>query len=296
MQVVIIVILSIILILALCKIHFLRKGYDELTENIEDQVSGRTGVPVTLTTSDLKARKCAETLNRELKTLSEERNRFEGGNQSVKDAVTGISHDLRTPLTAIKSYLEMIEEEPDETIKKEYLARIKSRTDTLADLTEELFKYTTSSDLSDKKDKETPEEIDLRRMLEECLISFYAAFNAMDIEPSIVMPEEEVRISCSRKDLSRILENIIGNAIKYSEGDLSIELKKEGEVTFSNKASSLTPLTVSKLFDRYYTVNDAEGSTGLGFAIARELTEKNGGSIDAKLNRDLLVIKLNFAR
>lgn len=295
MQLIVIIVLSILLILALCKIRYLRKGYDELTENIKDQVSGKTGVPVTLSTSDPKARHCAEVLNAELKTLNEERVRFEGGNQTVKDAVTGISHDLRTPLTAIKSYLEMIEEESDEEVKKEYLARIKSRTDTLADLTEELFKYTTSSDRSETHTAPA-EEIDLKRILEECLISFYAAFNSKGIEPSITMPEEEVSIRCSRRDISRILENIIGNAIKYSEGDLTIDLTKEGEVTFSNKASELTPLTVSKLFDRYYTVNDAEGSTGLGFAIAKELTENNGGSIDAKLQGDLLVIELKFAR
>ena len=114
MQLIVIIVLSILLILALCKIRYLRKGYDELTENIKDQVSGKTGVPVTLSTSDPKARHCAEVLNAELKTLNEERVRFEGGNQTVKDAVTGISHDLRTPLTAIKSYLEMIEEESDE--------------------------------------------------------------------------------------------------------------------------------------------------------------------------------------
>ena len=110
------------------------------------------------------------------------------------------------------------------------------------------------------------------------------------------MPEEGVTVRCSRRDISRILENIIGNAIKYSEGDLAIDLTSDVEVTFSNKASSLTPLTVSKLFDRYYTVNDGEGSTGLGFAIAKELTENNGGSIDAQLQGDLLVIKLKFAR
>jgi hypothetical protein len=295
MQLIIIVVLSLILILALCKIYYLRKGYDELAENIKDQVSGKTGVPVTLSTSDPKAKKCAEVLNSELKTLGEERLRFEGGNQTVKDAVTGISHDLRTPLTAIKSYLEMIEEESDEEVKKEYLARIKSRTDTLADLTEELFKYTTSSDRSESH-KAPEEEIDLKRILEECLISFYAAFNSKGIEPAITMPEEGVTVRCSRRDISRILENIIGNAIKYSEGDLAIDLTSDAEVTFSNKASSLTPLTVSKLFDRYYTVNDGEGSTGLGFAIAKELTENNGGSIDAQLQGDLLVIKLKFAR
>lgn len=296
MQLIVIIALSIFLILALIKIRYLRKGYDELTENIKDQVSGKTGVPVTLSTSDPKARRCAEALNRELKSLNEEKVRFEGGNQTVKNAVTGISHDLRTPLTAIKSYLEMIEDESDEETKKEYLARIRNRTDALTDLTEELFKYTTSSDKGIVTSDIVIEDTDIRRVLEECLISFYGSFTKKDIEPKISMPKAPVLAKCSRKDANRIFENMIGNALKYSEGDLTIVLTSDAKVTFENPAPSLTPLTVSKLFDKYYTVNDAEGSTGLGFSIAKELIERNGGSIDATLTGSDLKIELKFHR
>ena len=296
MQLIVIIALSIFLILALIKIRYLRKGYDELTENIKDQVSGKTGVPVTLSTSDPKARRCAEALNRELKSLNEEKVRFEGGNQTVKNAVTGISHDLRTPLTAIKSYLEMIEDESDEETKKEYLARIRNRTDALTDLTEELFKYTTSSDKGIVTSDIVIEDTDIRRVLEECLISFYGSFTKKGIEPKISMPEAPVLAKCSRKDANRIFENMIGNALKYSEGNLTILLTSDATVTFENPAPSLTPLTVSKLFDKYYTVNDAEGSTGLGFSIAKELIERNGGSIDATLTGADLKIELKFHR
>lgn len=295
MHLIVIITLSIILILALLKIRILRRGYDELTENIKDQVSGKTGVPVTLSTSDPKARRCAEVLNRELKVLNEERVRFDGGNQTVKDAVTGISHDLRTPLTAIKSYLEMIEEEPDEELRKEYLARIKNRTDALSDLTEELFKYTTSSDQANRISEDTTEEQDIRRILEECLISFYAAFGKKGIEPDITMPETPVIARCRRRDANRIFENIISNALKYSEGNVTVTMTDDATVTFENLAPSLTPLMVSKLFDRYYTVNDAKGSTGLGFSIARELTEQNGGTIEAVMEDEKLRIILNFS-
>ena len=294
MQLIVIVALSIFLILALIKIRYLRKGYDELTENIKDQVSGKTGVPVTLSTSDPKARRCAEVLNRELKVLNEERVRFDGGNQTVKDAVTGISHDLRTPLTAIRSYLEMIEEEPDEEVRKEYLERIRNRTDALSELTEELFKYTTSSDQANRISEDVTEEQDIRRILEECLISFYAAFGKKGIEPDITMPETPVIARCRRRDANRIFENIISNALKYSEGNVTVTMTDDATVTFENPAPSLTPLMVSKLFDRYYTVNDAKGSTGLGFSIARELTEQNGGTIEAVMEDEKLRIILKF--
>jgi len=291
----IVIISAVLLILALIKIISLQKGYDDLTENINDQITGETGTPITLSTADPHARKCADTLNTELKKLREERIRHEQGNRKIKEAVTGISHDLRTPLTAIKSYIEMIEEEPDEELRKEYLERIKNRTDALSELTEELFKYTTSSDQANRISEEAAEEQDIRRILEECLISFYAAFGKKGIEPRITMPENPVTVKCRRKDANRIFENIISNALKYSEGDVTVTMKDDAEVTFENPAPSLTPLMVSKLFDKYYTVNDAEGSTGLGFSIAKELTEKNGGSINASLSDGNLRIILKFA-
>lgn len=282
------------LIISLYKIRLLRRGYDELTEDIKEQIKGDTGVPIVLTTSDPKAVKCAEELNEELRKLQDERRRYINGNQKIKDAVTGISHDLRTPLTAIKSYLDMIDEESDESTKKEYLSRIRNRTDALTDLTEELFKYTTLTDKDEAVTGNAIEDTDIRRTLEECLISFYGAFTQKGFEPEIKMPGSPVMVKCRKGDADRIFENIIGNVIKYSEGDPVITLTEDATVTFSNPASSLTPLTVAKLFDKYYTVNDAKGSTGLGFSITKELIERNGGSVKAELIGEDLKISLKF--
>ena len=126
--------LAILLILAVIKIVLLRRGFDELTENIEDQVKGKTQIPVTLTTADPHAKKAAETINRELTNLQNERNEYVEGNRKVAQAVTEISHDIRTPLTAINSYLDLMEDETDEELKAQYLERIKSRTLSLSEL------------------------------------------------------------------------------------------------------------------------------------------------------------------
>jgi len=279
------------------KIVLLQRGYDELTRDIEDQISGKTGVPVVLTTKDSHARKCAVTLNENIKELREEHIKYENGNRTIKEAVTNISHDLRTPLTAINSYLDLIEDETDEEVKKVYLERIKNRTDVLTGLTEELFKYSTITDRSDKEVKggDHAEMTDLRRVIEECLISFYASFNQRGITPAVELPEKEVSVRCRKSDLDRIVENIISNALKYSDGDLIVTLTEDGKASFSNHTRDLTPVTAAKLFDRYYTVKDGQGSTGLGFSIARELTEKNGGSIEATVNGSIVSIILQFS-
>ena len=295
--IVICVLLAIALTLAVIKIVFLRRGFDELTENIEDQVSGKTQIPVTLTTSDPHARHTAEILNRELKNLDRERNEYLDGNRKVAEAVTGISHDIRTPLTAINSYLDLMADEKDEKLKAQYLERIKSRTLSLSDLADELFKYSTSTDPERypvQTESIASEPIDICRVLEECMLSFYAGFKKRGIEPDIEIPDEPVFVLCDKKSANRIFENIIGNAIKYANNDLKVKLDPKGQVIFSNPAPDLTPVSAAKLFDRYFTVNEGHASTGLGFSIAKELITRNNGTIEADLKDGILMITVSF--
>jgi len=295
--IIICILLAIALVLAVIKIVLLRRGFDELTENIEDQVSGKTQIPVTLTTSDPHARHTAEILNRELKNLDRERNEYLDGNRKVAEAVTGISHDIRTPLTAINSYLDLMADEKDEELKAQYLERIKSRTLSLSDLADELFKYSTSTDPERypvQTESITSEPIDICRVLEECMLSFYAGFKKRGIEPDIEIPDEPVFVLCEKKSANRIFENIIGNAIKYANNDLKVKLDPKGQVIFSNPAPDLTPVSVAKLFDRYFTVNEGHASTGLGFSIAKELITRNNGTIEADLKDGILMITVSF--
>ena len=295
--IIICILLAIALVLAVIKIVLLRRGFDELTDNIEDQVSGKTQIPVTLSTSDPHARKAAETINRELKNLDRERNEYLDGNRKVAEAVTGISHDIRTPLTAINSYLDLMADEKDEALKAQYLERIKSRTLSLSDLADELFKYSTSTDPERypvQTENIASEPIDICRVLEECMLSFYAGFKKRGIEPDIEIPDEPVFVLCDKKSANRIFENIIGNAIKYANNDLKVKLDPKGQVIFSNPAPDLTPVSAAKLFDRYFTVNEGHASTGLGFSIAKELITRNNGTIEADLKDGILMITVSF--
>ncbi len=89
-------------------------------------------------------------------------------------------------------------------------------------------------------------------------------------------------------------DNILSNAVKYSDGDLTIHLRPDGSVTFSNRASSLSRVQAERLFDRFYTVETARSSTGLGLSIAKLLTEKMGGTITAEYESGHLQICIAF--
>ena len=295
--IVVCIVLAIALIVAVIKIALLRRGYDELTDNIEDQVRGKTQIPVTLTTADPHARRTAETLNHELAKLQDLRNEYLDGNRKVAQAVTEISHDIRTPLTAINSYLDLMKDEENEALKQEYLERIKSRTLSLSDLADELFKYSTSTDPTRypvQSEEVSSEPIDICRTLEECILSFYAAFKGKAIEPEIELPDEPVFVLWDKKSAHRIFENIISNALKYANDSLKVKLNRDGTAVFSNPAPDLTPVSAAKLFDRYFTVKEGSNSTGLGFSIAKELIVRNGGTIESELIDGVLSIKVHF--
>lgn len=288
---VIIGIMVIIIIALLVKIHILQKAAKEIEIAFADKLITDTNTLIDLSTRDPYMRRLASEINVELRLLRRERHRYQQGDLELKEAVTNISHDLRTPLTAINGYLDLLErEEKSETVQR-YLSQIQNRTEVLKNLTEELFRYsvvTSSQDLN-------LERIDVVRALEESLLSFYGAMQEKGIQPQIELPEEPVWRQLDGSAVNRIFSNIISNALKYSDGDLSVVMEPNGSITFSNTAQNLNAVTVGRLFDRFYTVEASRNSTGLGLSIAKILTERMGGSVKADCCGKKLYIKIAFA-
>ena len=235
-------------------------------------------------------RALAADINRQLALLRALRRRCENGDRALKDAVTGISHDLRTPLTAICGYLDLMETMDVSPEIRRYLAQIRNRTDAMKQLTEELFRYSVVTSVT----AHPPKPMDLRQALEESLLSFYGAMEKQHIQPRISLPEGRVMRTLHAPSVSRIFDNIIANALKYSDGDLSIQMNETGSISFSNTASRLDAVSAAKLFDRFYTVESGQNSTGLGLSIARLLTERLGGSIWAQYQGETLTITVEF--
>ena len=282
--------LALAVLVLLVKFWLLRRSLDEIARQLGERLTQDTNSPIFLSTRDAHARKLAAELNVHLKELRRQRQRFQQGDTELKNAITNISHDLRTPLTAIQGYLDLLEREEQPENTRRYLDSIQNRMEAMTRLTEELFRYSLAADLPELK----LEPVDLRRCLEESLVSFYAAMVQRGITPEISMPEGPVVRSLDPSAASRIFGNIISNALKYSGGDFSAALDSRGTVVFSNSAHGLDPVSAGKLFDRFYTVETGRGSTGLGLSIARLLTERLGGSIQASWAEGRLDITVAF--
>jgi len=283
------ILLLIIFVLA-AKVYFLRKSAREIPEAFRDRVTADTNTLIDISTRDPYMRKLAADINVQLRLLRKERHRYQQGDLELKEAVTNISHDLRTPLTAINGYLDLLEREEQSENVRRYLSQIRNRTEALKSLTEELFRYSVVTSSRDLK----IERMDVVRALEESLLSFYGVMQEKGIEPQILLPEKAVFRELDAAAVSRIFSNIIGNALKYSDGDLSVTMDETGCVSFSNTASNLDAVTVGRLFDRFYTVEASRNSTGLGLSIAKHLTERMGGTIQADYHDGRLYIEIRF--
>ena len=280
-------IMAVIIIALLIKIYILLKAAKEIASAFADRLQTDTNTLIDLSSGNRSMRNLANNINQELRKLRAEKHRFQQGDIELKQAVTNISHDLRTPLTAICGYLDLLEQEETSKTVKRYLEVIRNRAEALTELTEELFRYTVVIS-NDKHTVEKPAAI--QRILEESIAAFYTALHERGITPKIQLPENPVVRTLDPSLLARVFSNLLNNAMKYSDGDLDITLSETGEITFSNTTSRLNEVQVGKLFDRFYTVEAARKSTGLGLAIAKTLVEQMHGTITAKYENHRLII------
>ena len=287
---IIIGILLLIIFVLLAKVYFLRKSAQEIAEAFRDRLTADTNTLIDISTRDPYMRKLAADINVQLRLLRQQRHKYLTGDRELKEAVTNISHDLRTPLTAICGYLDLLEKEDKSENTSRYLSLIGNRVEAMKQLTEELFRYSVILSTGEL----VLEPVCVNGVLEEGIAAFYGVLTSRDIQPEIHITETRIERQLNREALGRVFSNILNNALKYSDGDLFITLRDDGEIIFSNTASSLNGVQVGKLFDRFFTVEAARNSNGLGLAISKTLVEQMGGSISAELTNNKLIIYIRF--
>lgn len=273
------------------KIAVMRKTTDEIRLLFAEKLKDDTNTLITVTSSDKAMRALANDINVQLRKLREQKKRYIKGDTELKNAVTNISHDLRTPLTAISGYLELLDREEKSDTVSRYIDVIANRTELLRTLTEELFRY---SVITSPEYAAPAERIDVGAVLEESILSLHASLALQGIDPVISMCEQRVMRTVNGAALARVFSNLLGNAMKYSDGDLEIILSEDGDITFTNTASGLSEVQIERLFDRFYTVENARKSTGLGLSIVRILVEQMGGTVCAAYRDSRLSIRISL--
>lgn len=275
------------------KIFLLKKDINNIKRQTKEILNSNTNAKIVLCGRDKSIRELAISLNESLSLIRQKQLTYNNGDAELKNAMTNAAHDLRTPLTAICGYLDLISTEKDAAKIRSYADIAKERASALKALTDELFRYSVSLD---KNRSIHLQEICLNSVISERVLDFYDELTEKGISPVIELPDKNINTIADKRDVSRIFDNLISNAVKYGEKNLKIKLDEDGSVTISNSTSKLTHLDVEKMFDRFYTVKNYNYSTGLGLSIAKSLVEQYGGSISASLENGVFSITLNLAK
>lgn len=216
---------------------------------------------------------------------------YSNKNKSLMKMMTNISHDLRTPLTSALGYIDIIlKSDLSEEEKKKDLITIEKRLRRLEELISSFFEF--SKIISINK-RPTLEKINLTFVLEESVIAFYDDYKKNNREILLDCNQRKIIINSNKMLLTRTFENLIGNAYKHSNSDLSIkvEIANKVKIIFSNELLD-DDVDVDKIFDEFYTVDISrtKEGTGLGLAIAKEFTRQLNGKIYAEKRKGQLKI------
>lgn len=217
---------------------------------------------------------------------------------ALRETITNLSHDIRTPLTSLDGYFQLLASEKIDQDKKEhYLGIIRNRIESLNSMLDELFTYAKLQDINYSIELS---EIDITAVTADILMSFYDDIAGRGEEPVVSLPDEQVLINGNKEAYTRVVQNIIRNALVHGK-NLSVSLRREAsDVIFECSDELLNPDTVidtSRIFDRFYKADkartNAKGS-GLGLAITKELVERMGGKISAECRDGRFSIRVLF--
>ena len=274
------------------KILAMRISIKELRIDFAERAELRSNTLLGVSSRDKQIRLLATSINDTLTKLRDAFNKYKLGDDEVKTAITNIAHDLRTPLTSILGYLELSERLDKSPEMEKYLDIIKDRAEHMKKLTEELFEYSviTGGEIREEKTK-----VNVNKALEDCIMSNYPALQSRGIEPVVEITETPIVRTLYPSYVERIMNNLVNNALKYSDGDLEVKLSDSGKLTVANSAQELSNVEVNKLFDRFFTVENARNnSTGLGLSIVKVFAERMNLDLSADYVDGKIVIEIDF--
>ncbi len=269
----------------LLRIYALERNIRQGAKQLKKRKAEGRAAPLRLAAPNPAAEELMAEVNLLLREGEEERTSFRMREQALRQQIANVSHDLRTPLTSILGYLQLLEDpEISGSQREEYLNIIKGRARVLQGL------ITSFYDLSRLEAGEYPigkEKVDLREVISELLAAFYDELDSHFVV-TVDLPEDLPPVWGDRSALTRIYSNLIRNALEHGSGILSILASQEsGKVVtrFTNGGAEVSEEDLPHVFDRFFTSDKTRSgrNTGLGLAIVKALTLQMDGEVRADL-------------
>jgi signal transduction histidine kinase len=238
----------------------------------------------------------SDRLNDLLELRRKEKQYYQEKETLIADTYTNLSHDIRTPLTSLDGYFQLMEACENVEEQRRYLNIIHERIHSLNEMLEELFMFTKLKNESYRLELTS---CCINRILKETVFSYYDDWVRREIQPDIQITEEQLYIDGNKQGLSRIIQNVIKNGLDHGKKKIRIVLKREQNqavLRISNQVIASEQIDIEHVFDRFYKADAARSktSTGLGLSIAREFVRRMNGEIGAKIEENEFIVEMSF--
>ena len=249
-----------------------RRQVKNTCRQLEFLKENQTNLRLTVTVPFKQFEKLVDSINQVLDMSQEIKNNARKNEEHLKETITNFSHDIRTPLTSLDGYFQLLAQSDSEEEQRHYIEVIQSRISSLKDILEELFTYT----------KLQNEQYELKM-------------------ETVDFCEENILIEGNTEAIRRILQNIIKNALVHGSQKIRMKLFSENnDIIFlcENDLENPGDIDIKKIFSKFYKADTARTSntTGLGLSIAKSLVERMDGTIIAEIENDMFLIRVMFFR
>ena len=276
-----------------------QRSLKDAARQLRERTTNGSAARIRLSAPNAGAEELLSAVNQILELRQAERTADLARERELRRQISNISHDLRTPLTSILGYLQLLEDPalPPER-RAEYLEVVRSRAKALQSL------ITSFYDLSRLEGDEFPLErqaVDLRALLAELLASFYGDFTDAGFSVEVDLPETLSPVCADPSGALHILTNLLRNALDHGSSPMEIRVWEADKAVYTavtNRAPDLAPEDVEHVFDRFFTADRMRTgrNTGLGLAIVKALGERMGVQVSASLRQDRFTITLAWPR